>query len=154
MEETETKTKLVVGFMYYRATESVVLIRKNRPDWMNGCLNGVGGHVEVGESFAGAVVREFLEETGAVTTVDQWSRFCRLDSNHGTDVTFFAAIVDEERECPVSTCTDEIVRVTLMRDLDAPWNHAVPNMAYLVPMGWYHVTHGAIDVSVVEREMR
>lgn len=149
------KTKLVVGFMYFRDTSRVVLIRKNRPEWMAGCLNGVGGHIEEGESAVEAVVREFQEETGVQTSVDDWSRFCRLDSNHETDVCFYAAIAESERKCPVSTTTDEIVNIVPVDRLVQMWGDRIaPNMAYLIPMGWYHVTHGSLDVSVVERDMR
>ena len=56
--------KMVVGFMFSVLKSSVVLIKKERPKWQEGKLNGVGGKVEKGESPFDAMKREFLEETG------------------------------------------------------------------------------------------
>lgn len=61
-------TKYVVGFLFNSITpdvgQKVVLIRKNKPDWQRGKLNGVGGKIEPGENAFNAMVREFEEETG------------------------------------------------------------------------------------------
>lgn len=43
--------------------ESVLLVRKAKPEWQKGLLNGIGGKVEPGESVLEATVREFKEET-------------------------------------------------------------------------------------------
>lgn len=42
----------------------VLLIRKAKPDWQAGLLNGIGGKVEFGEGILQATRREFYEETG------------------------------------------------------------------------------------------
>jgi len=57
----------VVGFVFDEKMERVVLITKNRPAWQAGLLNGVGGHIEVGETPFVAMAREFEEETGVST---------------------------------------------------------------------------------------
>jgi len=44
----------------------VLLIRKNRPEWQAGGLNGVGGHIEGEETPYEAMVRECTEECGLV----------------------------------------------------------------------------------------
>ena len=56
----------VVGFLMDSDAEQVILIRKNRPEWQAGKLNGVGGKVEPGELIGGAMYREFREETGVI----------------------------------------------------------------------------------------
>lgn len=48
---------------YVRNGEMALFIRKAKPDWQKGKLNLVGGHVEEGESFPQAAVRELKEET-------------------------------------------------------------------------------------------
>lgn len=63
-------TRYVLGFMVWGSLVS--LIRKKRPEWQAGKLNGVGGHVEEGEPPRNAMAREFFEETGVKTSPDLW----------------------------------------------------------------------------------
>ena len=58
-------TEYVVGFCFDPSLHHVVLVRKNRPEWQKGRLNGVGGHIEESDPDAKyAMDREFGEETG------------------------------------------------------------------------------------------
>ena len=68
----------VVGFMFDEYRERVVLIRKNRPEWQAGKLNGVGGKVEPDENPMAAMIREFQEETGVETSPLDWTNFALL----------------------------------------------------------------------------
>lgn len=70
------RTEYVVGFCFNGPKNRVVLIRKARPAWQAGLLNGVGGHIEPGESPDEAMRREFYEETGKV--VGGWTPFAKL----------------------------------------------------------------------------
>src|SRR5690242_14904191 len=54
----------VCGFLFSVDRQRVLLIRKRRPAWQAGHLNGVGGKVEPGETLADAMRREFREEAG------------------------------------------------------------------------------------------
>jgi 8-oxo-dGTP pyrophosphatase MutT (NUDIX family)/NTP pyrophosphatase (non-canonical NTP hydrolase) len=69
MKNPET-IKYVVGFALNEARTHVCLIRKTRPSWQCGYLNGIGGKVEPGETTHEAMVREFLEETGV--EIPEW----------------------------------------------------------------------------------
>ena len=51
-----------VGFEFTASNDLVLLIRKNRPEWQKGKLNGIGGHIKVGETPLEAMRREFEEE--------------------------------------------------------------------------------------------
>ena len=56
------------GFMFSKDFSHVLLIEKARPKWQEGKVNGIGGHLESGESPVDAMVREFEEETGLRAT--------------------------------------------------------------------------------------
>ncbi len=66
----------VVGFLQ-DAGRQVLLLRKNRPAWQAGHLNGVGGKVEPGERPHEAMAREFHEETRCPWPI-VWRLFARL----------------------------------------------------------------------------
>lgn len=80
----------VCGFMK-DANGYVALVRKNKPAWQDGRLNGIGGGVEIGEFPLAAMVREWKEETGHTHTA--WTRFATL-AYPETVVDFFKATVD------------------------------------------------------------
>lgn len=59
-----SQTKYVVGFMFSEDSSKVALIRKNRPEWQKGLLNGIGGHCESSDkNNQDTMIREFEEET-------------------------------------------------------------------------------------------
>ena len=62
----------VCGFLFSPDRRRVLLIRKRRPAWQAGKLNGVGGKVEPGETVGEALRREFREEAGL--DVADWRR--------------------------------------------------------------------------------
>jgi len=64
-----------VGFMFSEDWERVLLMRKLKPKWQEGLLNGIGGKVEENESPQFAMIRETIEETG-ITSPAQWKQFC------------------------------------------------------------------------------
>lgn len=86
-----------LGFMFDFALQNVVLIRKKRPVWQEGLLNGVGGKLEQGESPIQAMVREFREETGIVTTESDWMYRFSFYGNFGC-IYLFIAVQDLKAE--------------------------------------------------------
>ena len=72
----------VVGFLFKEDKSSVVLIRKDRPAWQAGKLNGVGGKIEPNESAIDAMVREFREETSVDTNPSIWKHFCWIHGDN------------------------------------------------------------------------
>lgn len=63
----------VLGFLFNPYTTRVTMIRKTRPEWQKGKLNGIGGKIKHDESPMDAMVREFEEETGLKVPADRWT---------------------------------------------------------------------------------
>lgn len=92
----------------------VALVLKNRPDFLRGQHNGLGGKIEysLGDTSATvAMVREFKEESGVDTSVDEWeiigNLFIKQDMVH-----FFKINLDRTRFDAIATQEDEeIVKV-------------------------------------------
>lgn len=92
----DSSTKYVVGLMFDESMSNVALIRKNKPAWQAGLLNGIGGKVEYGETAVGAMMREFREEAGEIVVPEKWKHFCSMSgtNNDGEDfrIEFFYTI--------------------------------------------------------------
>jgi 8-oxo-dGTP diphosphatase len=135
-------TAYVAGFLIDPDDATVVLVRKNRPEWQAGRLNGVGGHVEPGESGAEAMRREFREEAGL--DIDTWAHFATVEGPWGS-VEFFRAQGDV---LAARSKTDEDIEVWLVGD-PCLYRQALPNLTWLIPLALY--THD-IYQPVVARE--
>lgn len=109
---------------------NIALIKKNHPEWQKGLLNGIGGHVEDDESFVEAMVREFEEECGIVTTVNQWKHFARLQSPSWAVWCFVTRDIDVTK---VQTLTREQVNwYEIFGNLRS--HPTVPNLNWLIPL--------------------
>lgn len=126
----------VCGFCFDPNGEQIVLIKKNRPEWQSGLLNGVGGKIEENELIHEAMEREFYEETGVV--MKNWKLFCKYE---GKDYTvYFHSIFSEEYD-KVESKTDEEVDVYKvselnwdMKDIDRLRNRTIDNLKWLIPL--------------------
>lgn len=126
MEITGYKsTPCVLGFAF-DASHNVGLIRKMRPPWQKGSLNGIGGHIEEGESPHDAQVREFLEETGLY--VPTWEEVCVMGNDSWNVKVYKAFDVPLEK---LRTMTDE--EVEIYPALDLP-DDVLFNLRWLIPL--------------------
>lgn len=76
----------VAGFLFSECQKYVAMVRKNKPEWQKGKLNGIGGKIEAGETPHEAMVREFREETGIL--IPAWDNTAIINGN-GWTVYFF-----------------------------------------------------------------
>ena len=115
----------VCGFLFDPDRSRVLLIRKRRPAWQAGRLNGVGGKVEPGETFHEAIRREFREEAGL--DVADWQEVVVLT---GPDWRghFFRAFGHPEAARAV---TDEALEVHPVAALPPD---VIPNLRWIVPL--------------------
>ncbi|MCI0697930.1 NUDIX domain-containing protein [candidate division KSB1 bacterium] len=132
--EIAAKKRYVLGFAFYYDAEfkpRVVLIRKNKPAFQAGKLNGVGGAIEPGETAADAMAREYLEEAGIFTDKDEWNAFAVMNFP-GAEVICFRAF-DQAFEVS-STYTDEVIEHHVVKEL--PHEGIMTNCRWLIPMAF------------------
>lgn len=127
--------KYVVGFLFDSTLQHVLLIEKQRPAWQKGRLNGVGGHIEMGESPSMAMAREWSEEADLSASIQPWRPYCVLTGSHWR-VHFFASVAAcswDALEAAARPRTDEQLMwtpcVSLARDM-----RVIPNLRWLVPL--------------------
>lgn len=123
-------TRYVVGFLH--DGDRVVLIKKNRPEWQAGKLNGVGGHIESGESVHEAMIREFCEETGMETY--GWNHFLTLRSGEH-DIYFNKMKALPGFLAQAKTMEDEEIIIRSYRTLQA-WE-IIPNLEWILPLAMH-----------------
>lgn len=116
-------TQYVLGLAFSEDKQSIVLIRKNRPSFLAGLLNGVGGHIELGESAIQAMQREFKEETNIDTNIEQWQSSTTEYFNDYT-LHWFTTQLSEKQLTQLTSLTDESVAI---------YNIATLNSSELAP---------------------
>lgn len=127
-----TPRPYTVGFAFSPDLSKVVLIRKKRPNWQVGKLNGVGGHVE-DESIRHCMAREFAEETDVFVPTDRWLLFRKnIFVEAKTQVYFFTVVLTDEELSRVKTCTDEEVVILSAFELGLQ-SDVVYNLSFLIP---------------------
>ena len=119
----------VVGFLF-DDKGNVALIRKNRPAWQSGRLNGIGGQIEPGETPLEAMRREFKEEAGCDGL--EW-RNVGLVWGNSYNLFVFSA---RSRTAQPGTMTDEEVAWYSVKDLP---DDTLRNLAWLIPLADYRL---------------
>lgn len=121
----------VVGYCFNKAGTQLALIKKNRPDWQRGQINGIGGKLaDHLESPGAAMAREFYEETGVVFEADEWTRFGELVWPGPDSGRVHLFVLFDDRVMDVKTTTDETV---LLGDPHQLPSNVLPNLRWLVP---------------------
>jgi 8-oxo-dGTP diphosphatase len=131
----------VLGFAFtrdYAGLQRVLLIRKTKPEWQAGKLNGVGGKIEQDDYSAHrAMSREFKEETGLGSQPAAWTRFAVMEFRPDARVHVFVTWFDWKVFKQARTTTDERLEdyqvdldfINKMKD-----QNAIPNLRWLIPM--------------------
>lgn len=138
----------VVGFLHNHA--EVVLIRKNRPEWQDGLLNGVGGHIEeYDDGPCAAMVREFKEETGVDVPRERWQLFVTLEGPKAKIYCYASEdkTYDYQLMRATETKTDEDVGIYSINWLNMDWdNSTVPNLKWIIPMMQQRANYAPVTV--------
>ncbi len=125
--------KYVAGFLFRRDRAEVTLVRKEKPEWQKGKLNGIGGKVEPGETEYAAMVREFREETGA--EILDWSPVAVLKVGEA-EVHFFRSSSGDGVRMFNQNDVGEAVTTYRVDSLLAGTSAGllIPNLRWLLPM--------------------
>ena len=91
-----------LGFMCTPDRTRVALIRRLTPAWQAGCLYGIGGKIEDGETPIQAMARSFTEKTGVLTESLQWEPFAHL-TDPAFEVHAFRMVSDQIDSCQSQT---------------------------------------------------
>lgn len=122
----------VLGFLFNINLDKVLLMKKNRPEWQKGKLNGIGGKIEKDEEILAAMNRECEEEIGLLLTWiyfgkmiginnDNNSFYCHIFATATDDIYKFRQIEDEKLE--IYDINDALYR----KDM-------VENLKFLIPL--------------------
>lgn len=128
------KTEYVVGFAFDENEKNVILVRKQRPEWQKGALNGPGGHIEDGESMLVAMAREFKEEVGIETNPYVWRHKVTIQGN-GWRVYFLSLKLTDKVFYSARSVTDELVTFVNMNELFK--FTMIQNLRWLIPYCQY-----------------
>lgn len=127
----------VLGFLFDHELSRVALIRKERPQWQAGSLNGIGGKIDGPfETPHDAMIREFREETTVLE--ESWKLFGQLRSPDYT-VYMFAARSSKDMWM-LRSPTDETVGVFFVSDIHTLTT--LPNVKWQVPMAKEFLLNG------------
>lgn len=123
---------MVCGMLITADLKRVALILKNRPGWQKGRLNGIGGHIESGETPMMAMIREFREETGV--EIKRWTHFCSL-AGHDWNVEWYKSFGYYD----LKSTTDEKVQWHTVEYVVSQNSIVIPNVRWLLLMALENV---------------
>ena len=141
----------VLGFAFDSveyAHARVALIRKNRPAWQAGRLNGIGGKVEREDrarhgAIYNAMVREFFEETSYRSKTQAWTHYLTYRGK-GYDLYVFSMFLDYQDFDTLRTNTDEEIISVPARYLPETVIH---NLRWRIPLAFDSDYRGVARVS-------
>ncbi len=119
--------RYVCGFLFDPKKRHVALIRKNKPEWQKGKLNGIGGKIELSDkSPMDAMRREFNEEAGL--DISTWKPYFEVI---GPDyIVYFYTAISQDLDS-IRSLTDERVEIHLVEEINDL--NVIPNLKWLVP---------------------
>ena len=124
--------RFTLGFTFSADGKYVYLMRKDHPDFQAGKLNGVGGKLEPGETFADCMAREAVEESGYSGA---WHHLATMTGNtkgwgmYQCEV-FYSVMSEGDTE--PHTCEREPIEKHPVADLLSLSSQMVPHLPVLI----------------------
>ena len=149
-----TKKEYALGFLFNQELTKVALIRKNRPEWQKGLLNGIGGQIEEKDGSTtndnpdyNAMVREFREETGVFH--EKWLDFGVMRGSSFC-VHLFVGAGDLSK---LKSVTDEEIVIVDLKEIYSGNNSLIQNVPALVSSAYLRIldaegyTFDSVDIA-------
>lgn len=134
--------KYTIGILFDQEKDSVMLIKKVKPEWQAGKLNFPGGKIEEGENEFDCVAREFVEEAHVDIPPSEWVHIGRINNEDNYLVEIFMAIYDEDRHGDWCSMTDEKIDWYAVTNLP---KNVIHNIPFLVGYALYYYFQGNAD---------
>lgn len=148
----------VCGFAMTQHGDRVLLVKKTHPNWQAGKFNGIGGHVENGESAGAGMAREFKEETcgrlvgSALYQPSGWRHFLTLMGDDWQCLFFhglMSALDMSMMHGRLNDVKEELASIAVAQLSTLP---IIPNLAWIVTLANSLSTFNAASVPVVLNE--
>lgn len=123
----------VLGFVFNRNQDKVLLIRKEKPSWQAGRWNGIGGKIkDIDKSSLKAMERECEEEIGVPY---DWQHCITFICPSGTVFVFqnidYLTSLDKPDEIEFKQIENELLQVWSINNLP---NNIMDNLKWLIPI--------------------
>lgn len=129
----------VLAFIFDTKLNQILLIKKNRPDYQAGLLNGIGGKIEPNETPIKAVHREVFEETNLNIPENDFVSFGEFSNEFFKIYLFFTKINNINQAI---SKTDEEVKVIEINEYMFKQYKFVQNFELLFDTAFKKVTNG------------
>lgn len=149
----------VLGLAFNASHDHIVLIRKNRPAWQAGKLNGPGGLIEDSEHSMASMQREFFQETTVQSNPSDWSHFLTIAVHthlQKDDYRVYCFATDKLQIDQAQTVTDELVCIfPIIRLLHSQYGglaeiEMVENLPWMILLAIDHLNDGRPASAIVE----
>jgi len=125
----EEKIEATLAFIFNKDLTKVLLIKKKKPVYHAGMLNGLGGKLEPGETHLECVIREIEEEAGFITQKKDWIKVGFLTWSIWR-VSVWTGVYDSSQE-KTTNFPEEGVGWHDARSLS---NNVIENLHWLIPL--------------------
>lgn len=145
MTKSQEKIRATLLFVFNQDLSKVLLLKKKRPAFHEGKINGLGGKNDPHESDYDCASRELFEESGLTIKPDTWQYYAHLHWTHWI-VPVLAARYEGKESDARSLEEGEVD----WYDVDCLPETCIPNLTWLIPMGKDVLSGANFDTVTIE----